>query len=146
MVLTLGALAAWKLLDPRRYVPYSRNRERIFQPLDPRRDGILEKVGSASLISALALSGPVPRVSLPPSFPPSGHPRVEEAQKVGRQSFLAAGTFLVAVVRDTKKRIASWERKGGVVARMRREEGNRCMSEGCFTSQLLETLGYRCEY
>jgi len=56
MVLTLGALTPWKLLDPRRYVPYSRNRERIFQALDPRRDGILEKVDSTSLISALALS------------------------------------------------------------------------------------------
>lgn len=56
MVLTLGALTPWKLLDPRRYVPYSRNRERIFQALDPRHDGILEKVDSASLISALALS------------------------------------------------------------------------------------------
>lgn len=57
MVLTLGALTPWKLLEPRRYVPYSLEIVKgSFEHSIPRHDGILEKVDSASLISALALS------------------------------------------------------------------------------------------
>lgn len=87
-------------------------------------------MGSASLISALALS----RDDTVTASLLRGHHRAEKIRKARRSPQLAH-SWLREQYEEKDSRCQEYGSD---------KEVSRCMSDGCFTSQLLETLAYRC--